>query len=179
MFHAIYGSPWLQAWLGMTRNDGRPRPKPGTSPDQRAALAAKIEEGRSTMDQGGPLEAEVRALVYIARGQRSIDARSFEVLRRILKAHPDISLARYKAIVREQWARLTIDQDAALKALPQLLPRDAVARRELFEKIRAIRMAAGELEGEAKRRFDEIETLFDIAACKPAPDRTPVEERVS
>ena len=100
IFHAVYGSPWLQAWLGMTRDDGRPRPKPGTSPDQKAALAAKIEELRTTMDQGGPLEAVVRALVYIAMGQRSVDARSFEVLRRILKAHPDITLARYKAIVR-------------------------------------------------------------------------------
>ena len=125
VFHAVYGSPWLQAWLGMTPNDGPPRPKPGTSPDQRAALAAKIEKGRTTMDQGGPFEAEVRALVYIAMGQRSIDARSFEILRRALKAHPDITLARYKAIVREQWARLTIDQEAALKALPQLLPADA------------------------------------------------------
>ena len=82
MFHAVYGSPWLQAWLGVTPDDGRPRPKPGTSPDQKAALAAKIEELRTTMDQGGPLEAEVRALVYIAVGQHSIDARSFEVLRR-------------------------------------------------------------------------------------------------
>ena len=88
MFHAVYGSPWLQAWLGMTRDDGRPRPKPGTSPDQRAALAAKIEELRTTMDQGGPLEAAVRALVYIAMGQGSVDARSFEILRRILEGAP-------------------------------------------------------------------------------------------
>ena len=175
IFHAVYGSPWLQAWLGMTRDDGRPRPKPGASPDQRAALAAKIEEGRTTMDQGGPLEAEVRALVYIALGQRSIDARSFELLRRTVAAHPEIGLARYKAIVREQWARLTIDQEAALEALPQLLPADADARRKLFEEIRAIRTAAGELDGEAKRRLDEIEALFDIGARAPTPDRTHVE----
>ena len=88
MFHAVYGSPWLQAWLGVTRGNGRPRPKPGTSPDQKAALAAKIEELRTTMDQGGPLEAAVRALVYIAMGQRSVDARSFEILRRILEGVP-------------------------------------------------------------------------------------------
>jgi pimeloyl-ACP methyl ester carboxylesterase len=60
MFHAVYGSPWLQAWLGMTRKDGPPRPKPGTSPDQRAALAARIEDLRTSMDKGGPLEAVVR-----------------------------------------------------------------------------------------------------------------------
>jgi hypothetical protein len=178
VFHSVYGSPWLQAWLGVTPS-GRPRPKPGMSPDQSAALAAKIDEGRTTMDEGGPLEAEVRALVYIAMGQRSIDARSFEVLRRILKAHPEITLARYKAIVREQWARLTIDREAALKALPRLLPADVKARRKLFEEIRAIRTAAGELDGEAKHRLDEMEVLFDIGSRAPASERRPVDGRVS
>jgi pimeloyl-ACP methyl ester carboxylesterase len=60
VFHAIYGSPWLQAWFGVSANDGLPRQKPGTSPEQRAALAARIEELRSTMNEGGPLEAAVR-----------------------------------------------------------------------------------------------------------------------
>ena len=82
---------WLALVPGLAGRDAqrrRPRPKPGTSPDQKAALAAKIEELRTTMDQGGPLEAAVRALVYIALGQRSVDARSFEVLRRILEGVP-------------------------------------------------------------------------------------------
>jgi hypothetical protein len=179
MFHAIYGSPWLQALLGVRPSDGPPRPKPDTSPEQSAALAAKIEEGLTTMDQGGPLEAQVRSLVYIAMGQGSVDARSFEVLRRVLVAHPDMPLARYKAIVREQWARLTIDQGAALKALPRLLPAGAEARRDLFEEVRAIRTAAGELDGEAKRRLDEIEALFDIGARAPAAESRHIEEQVS
>lgn len=179
VFHAVYGSPWFQVLLGMTPGDGPPRPKPDTSPDQKAALAARIEELRATMDKGGPLEAVVRALVYIAMGQNSVDARSFEILRRILKAHPDITLARYKAVVRQQWAMLTIDQEAALKALPRLLPADADARCKLFEEIRAIRTAAGELDGEAKRRLDEIEVLFDIGARAPAPNRKHAEGRTS
>ena len=166
LFHSIYGAPWLQASLGLTRNDGRPRAKPGTSPDQQAALAAKIEELRATMSQGGALEAAVRALAYIALGQRSADARSFEVLRRIHERHPEITLTRFKEVVREQWAMLTIDKEAALKALPGLLPVDAAARRDLLEQIKAISSAAGEVDGEAKRRLDEIEALFDIGAAR-------------
>ena len=50
-----------------------------------------------------------------------------------------------------------------MKALPRLLPADAAARRTLFEEIRAIRTAAGELDGEAKRRLDEMEALFNDA----------------
>ncbi len=178
MFHTVYGSPWLQAWLGLASDDERPRPKPGTSPDQRAALAARIEQLRTTMDQGGPLEAVVRALVYIAMGQRSVDARSFETLRRVLKDHPDIPLARYKAILRQQWAMLTIDEEAALAALPRLLPPDADARRRLFEQVRSIRTAVGELDGEAKRRLEKMQALFDGGESIPVRDSTHVDERM-
>jgi pimeloyl-ACP methyl ester carboxylesterase len=164
IFHAIYGSPWLQAWLGTPPKGTRPRPKPGVSPNDRAAIAERIEQLRATMDKGGPLEAVVRALVYIAKGEKSVDARSFEVLRRILKEYPQITLAHYKAVVREQWAMLTIDEGAALRALPKLLPTDAAKRRAMFARIRDIRTAAGELEGEAKRRFEEVRRLFDIEA---------------
>ena len=62
------------------------------------------------MDRGGELEAAVRALVYIAEGQRFVDARSFEILRRISKAYPDITFAHYKAVVREEWAKLVLDE---------------------------------------------------------------------
>jgi len=170
-FQAIYGSPWVQGLLGVTPASGRPRPKPGTSPDQEAALAAKAEELRTTMAEGGPLEAVVRAGLYIAAGQHVIDARTFEILRRALKAHPEITLTHFKAVVREQWARLVIDERAALQALPRLLPAEAEARRALFDQIRdlirTISTAAGELEGEAKRRLDEMMVLFEMGACAP------------
>jgi pimeloyl-ACP methyl ester carboxylesterase len=164
LFHAVYGSPWLQACLGVMPHDGRPRPKPGISPLQLAALAAKAEKLRATMDHGGPLEAAVRALVYIAMGQGAIDARSFETLRRTLKQFPKITLAHYKAVVREQWAMLTLDEAAALKALPKLLPAEQATRRAIFEMIKEIRSASGEPEGEAKRRLHEVEELFQLKA---------------
>jgi hypothetical protein len=167
IFHAIYGSPWVQAWLGTPPKGTRPRPKPGESPDQRAAIAGRIEHLLATMEGGGPLEAVVRSLVHLAKGQKSVDARSFEVLRRTLKEYPNITLAHYKAVVREQWAMLTIDERAALEALPKLLPSDPAKRRAMLEKIREIRTAAGELEGEAQRRFEEIRRLFNLEA-RPA-----------
>ena len=168
VFHTMYGSPWLQAWLGVPQ-DGRPRPKPGTSPDQVAALAARVQEFRGKMDQGGPLEAIVRASVYVAEGQNLVDARSFEMTRRILKEYPHITLAYFKSVVRDQWTMLGIDQQATMEALPRLLPASAADRRKMFEIVKAIRTGAGELSGEAKRRLDEIENIFNAA---PAPQRT-------
>ena len=172
VFHAIYGSPWLQASMGVRPDGSRPRPKPGTSPEHIAALAARIEELRARMSQGGPFEAGVRALVYIAMGERTVDARSFETLLRLLEANPEVTLAHFKASVRTQWAMLTIDQEAALESLPSLLPQDLEARRNLFEKIKTIRTAAGELKGEAKRRLDEIEVMFNSATLPPSARRT-------
>ncbi len=172
IFHAIYGSAAVQAALGLAGFNGRIRPKPGTSPAQRAELAARVDVLRAAMDQGGPVEAAVRAHVYISMGQRSIDARSFEVLRRILKQHPEITLTRYKEIVRQQWAMLVIDQKEALKALPRLLPADSNERRKLFDAMRAVMTAAGELDGEAKRRFDSIKALFDMKAAPAAARRS-------
>jgi hypothetical protein len=65
---------------------------------------------------------------------------------------------------------LTIDEAGAMKALPKLLPSDAATRRAMFEKIRDIRTAAGELEGEAKRRMAYLQELFDIRST-PTPAR--------
>ncbi len=179
VFHAVYGSPWLQASLGMTAGDRRPRAKPATSPDQKVELAANINELRSTMDRGGELEAAVRALIYIAEGQRVVDARSFEILRRISKAYPDITFAHYKEVVREEWAKLVLDEQAAVEALPRLLPADAAERSDLFEKIRAIAVAAGDLEPEARRRLCEMEALFSVKAWAPAREKYHVDEMES
>jgi hypothetical protein len=171
-FHAIFGSPWIQGLLGVTCDNGRPRPKPGISPDQEAALAANTEELRTTMTVGGPLEAGVRALLYIFGGQHSIDARTFEVLRRTMKAYPDITLAHFKTVVREQWARLVIDEKSAVRALPKLLPAEAQARRALYDQINSICTAAGELEEEAVRRLEEMKILFERGACAHASEPT-------
>jgi pimeloyl-ACP methyl ester carboxylesterase len=175
IFHTVYGSPWLQACMGVLPDNGRVRPKPGTSPEHLAALQETIEMLRKRMDQGGPFEAIVRSLAYVAMGEASVDARSFKMLRRILEEYPHITLANYKAAVREQWALLTIDEQAAIRSLPHLLPPDSADRRKMFEIIRSIRTAAGELQGEAQRRLDEVEALFDLNAgslmATPSPSK--------
>ncbi len=169
IFHAVYGSTWVQGFLGVTHASGRLRPKPGTSPHHEAELAAKIAQLRTTMAEGGPLEAVVRSGLYLVGVQHAIDARTFEVLRRTLKAHPEITVDHFKAVIREQWARLLLDEKAAMQALPQLLPAAAAARRTMFEELRTICTANGALEGEAKRRLEEVQALFEC----DVPARTP------
>ena len=39
-FHAIYGSPLVQAMLGLRASDAPPRPRPGREPEELAFVAA-------------------------------------------------------------------------------------------------------------------------------------------
>lgn len=167
LFHAIFGSPLVQAFYGISDSDGPPRPRPGHSPRIQAALEAEIARLKERLSEGGLLEAGARALVYICKPTHRVDARSFEVLHRLLAAHPDVTLSRFKAAVREQWAILTIDERGAIAALPDLAPKDAAGRSSLLSKIKEIVTASGELTTDGQRRLAEIGRLLDAGPAKP------------
>jgi pimeloyl-ACP methyl ester carboxylesterase len=191
-FHAVYGSPMLQAACGVSQNDGPPRPRPGLSPSMQASIDEEVRRLKGRIADGGPLEAAARILAYIGKAQHRVEERTFDALRKLLLAHPEISPAAFKSALREQWAILTIDERAAIEALPQLLPTDAAHRRALFETIRAIITATGDLGADGQRRLSEIKQLFETGARRvsatrasgqvPAPDgigQAPVPARAS
>jgi hypothetical protein len=167
MFHAIYGSPLVQAFYGISAGDGPPRPRPGHSPWTQKALEAEITRLKERLTEGGPLEAAARALIYISKGAHRVDARSLEVLQRLLAAHPDITLARFKGVLREQWAILAIDERAAVAALPRLAPPNDAERYTLMEMIKEIVTAAGDPSNEVQSRLEEIGRLLDAGPDKP------------
>jgi hypothetical protein len=102
-----------------------------------------------------------RALVYIGKTQHRVEEHTFQALRKLLLAHPEVSPAAFKAALQEQWAILAIDEDAAIAALPRLLAADMTARRTFFEAIMAIVTAAGNLDADAQRRLIEIKQLLE------------------
>lgn len=126
-FHAFYGSPLVQA--------RRPR-------------------GR--IAQGDMLDAVARITVYIYRAQHRVDERTFNALRKLLLAYPEVSPAAFKAALREQWAILTLDERAAIAALPQLLPQNAARRRTCSELLKSTVAATGKLNADGQRRMNEI-----------------------
>ena len=160
MFHAIYGSPVVQAWCGIAQDDGPPRQRPGQSPSTKAALGAEIRRLRGRVAEGNTLDAAARILVYISKTHHRVDGRCFDALRRLLAAHPDVSVAHFKEALREQWEILAIDERAAIDSLPQLLPADAGERRALVDKVTSIVAAAGSIDADVQRRLREIEQLL-------------------
>jgi hypothetical protein len=105
----------------------------------------------------------------MARG--AVDERGFEAIRRMRAIQDGIerpTLAEFKAMVREQYFILLIDPEAALAALPELLP-DLSLRRKTLAAVRGVLSAAGEISGEVAERLDRLARVMGIETRRASP----------
>jgi hypothetical protein len=165
-FLAIYGSPALQAAAGIDPADTQRLRKAPKSALHEELLQKRIDELRSRIPVGGLRAALVRALIYAGMNRAAVDERGFEMARRIREAHGNMSVADFKALVREQFNILLVDQDAALAAIPSMLPPDAEAREKAYGLINQLLSARGELTVEDKKRMGEIARLFGVGGLR-------------
>ena len=166
-FLAVYGSPTLQAAVGIDPAGTQHLRKASKNPLHGELLRKRIEELKSRIPEGGLRAAVIRALLYAGMNRASIDERGFEMAQRIREEHSDMSLADFKALVREQFNILSIDQEAALAAIPSMLPPDAETREKAYGLISQLMNARGELSTEDKKRMSEIARLFGIGSAPP------------
>ena len=167
LFWGIYSQPWLQAMVGLRAEDGPPRARPGMDPDHQAYVQQRIAELRGSLAKGGPREAAIRAMLYVRLPKSAADERGFEMLRRIRKARADdITLDEFKQIIREQYFMLLLDERGAVEAIPALLKGHAKTAPQLWEDIRKVVTAAGDLEEESLAHMKEIEPFFLSAPRK-------------
>jgi Protein of unknown function (DUF3141) len=127
-FLTVYGSPALQAAMGIDPADTRALRKPPKNRLYQELAQKRIAELKSRIPLGGLREAVVRALIYVGLGRVSVDERGFETVRRLRGKYGDIPLSDFKALVHDQFFMLLIDKDASLAAIPPCFPR--IARRE-------------------------------------------------
>ena len=182
----------LDAWREMTRVLGRAfvsidlrfplvtggrRNRPGrhaaaakSGKDRAASHAAgnpKIEEIESRITTGSLNECLARSLLYVGMVRGSADERGFAAIRQLRALEDDksrLTLAEFKALIREQYYMLLIDQEATLSAIPGLLPSDADERRRAFASLRQVLSTAGELSSVAADRLQQVGRLFDLEA---------------
>jgi pimeloyl-ACP methyl ester carboxylesterase len=171
-FLTIYGLPSLQAAVGLDPAATRPLRHAAKSPLHQELLQKRIAELKSRIPIGGLREAVIRGLLYAGMTRAAIDERGFELTRRIRQAHGDIPLSDFKALVREQFNMLLIDQEGALRAIPAMLPSDAEERRKAFDLIKQVLGARGEMSLEDEKRMSEVARLFDVDD-KRSGDQTP------
>ena len=167
-FLAVYGSPVLQAAVGIDPSETQRLRKAPKNPLHGELLQKRIEELKSRIPVGGPRAAVIRALIYAGMNRAAIDERGFEMARRIRETHSDMSIADFKALVREQFNILLIDQEAALAAIPSMLPPDAQTREKAYGMINQLMNARGEPTAEDKKRMSEIARLFGLGSSPPS-----------
>jgi hypothetical protein len=167
LFFHTYGDRGLQAAVGLgTEEANRHR---GVERDlvREANIARAQAELARQIDQGGPLEAAVRAMLYVRMPARSADERGFAAVKEVaetLPAKERVGIERFKKIMRDQFQILILDQDRAIATLPRLLPKDAEERALWLSAVQRVCKARGELAGEMRHRLQQIEA---ISAAKP------------
>ncbi len=161
LFLAVYGSPLLQAMVGLRASDAPPRRRPGQEPEHIAFVAAEIERLRGRIEEGGSAAAGIRALVYVLAPQKATDERSFNMVRRIREDYGATwTIGQFKALLREQAYLLQIDAGRAVAAIPRLLAREPEKAGRVLADLRRVATAGGPLTEAGAARLREIEALF-------------------
>jgi Protein of unknown function (DUF3141) len=161
-FLTVYGSPALQAAVGIDPAGTRPLRKAGKHPLYDELLQKRIAELKSSIPIGGLREAVIRAILYVGLARAAVDERGFEIMRRIRRTHGDMPLSGFKDLVREQFFILLIDMEAALAALPSMLPSDLETRRKAFDLVKEIMSACGPLSEEDNERLRRVARAFGV-----------------
>jgi poly(3-hydroxyalkanoate) synthetase len=159
-FLTIYGSPTLQAALGIDPTSTQSLRKAPKSALHRELMNKRVAELKSRIATGGLREALIRGLLYAGMGRGAVDERGFEVLQRVRDKYANVSLAEFKAIVREQFYMLLLDPEGALSAIPSMLPPEPEVRQKALDLIKEVLSARGELSADDRDRLQRIGRLF-------------------
>ncbi len=162
VFHSIYGSPMLQAAVGLSSDRAR-RATRAYGALERAEARAEVE---ADMVSGGLLEAGVRALLYVMQGG-GIDERQFSVLEQIRNAAPEnerVSTSELKSILRRQATLLRADPSRAMAAISRMLPDDPSRCRKVATAIGRVVNARGGTKPDIVKRLHEVERMFNVEA---------------
>lgn len=171
MFLGTYGSPIVQAMVGL----GTP-PAPTQRRIERDLAREAIAAHRSAdlekrFEVGGLAEAVIRSIMHVRLPQRSVDERGFSVLQAIRGLQPANrrrSLGEIKAMFRDQYMLLRLDEERAVRAIPHLLPDDEQLRSTGWNAVQDVIGASGELPAEGRGRLQRIEGLFGVSAGHPS-----------
>ncbi len=176
-FYGFYGSPLVQAMLGLRASDAPPRARPGREPEELAFVAQHRQALLARMNEGGLREAFIRALIYIRLPQLAADERSFNMLQRLRDEYAkDLTLADFKAKFRDQFMMVLLDPERAVGALGALLAGREADAPKAFGLLRGVLEAGGPLVPESERRLGQVAQIFG-AGDEPEPTKPAASRR--
>jgi hypothetical protein len=171
VFLGTYGSPVLQAMVGLGTPTAPAERRINRDLAREAAAARQQAELERRFEVGGLPEAIVRAVIHVRLPEGRADERGFavlQVLRRAQPANRRLSFGEVKALFRDQYLLLRLDEERALRAIPRLLPDNDQQRLKAWAAVREVIAARGELSDEARRRLDQLQGLFRVTTQQAA-----------
>jgi pimeloyl-ACP methyl ester carboxylesterase len=178
-FHAVYGSPLLQAMVGLKASEASPRRRPGVDAVYRAFVVQRINELTRNIALGGPREAAIRALLYIRLPEGVADERGFRLLERMREeVGGDLPLAAFKTMVRDQFFTLLLDERGTVEAIPAMLDIDPELAQRMAATLRKLIEVLGVESKLGKSRLAEMTAMFESRKAAKAPKNgAPKEDR--
>jgi len=157
MFFGFYGSPFVQALLCLNESS-EVRALPSISVEEVGARQARSDAYAAKLQSGGFDEALSRAVLYVTAAERLIDQRCALALNVARKTLMHLSLAEFKALLRDQSCVLQLERERAVEALAVMVPQ-AQARKDLLKQVNAI-VSAGDLPLATER--DRLSRLAEV-----------------
>jgi len=170
MFFSFYGSPFLQALLGLN-TASEVRPFPGTSPGKLAARQAQADGYAAKLQTGGFDEALTRAVLYVTAAERMIDQRCALALNVARQKLMHLSLAEFKTLVRDQFFVLQLEPERAVEVLASMV-RGGDVRQELLKQVDAIVAAGGPTTVAERDRLTRLSQVLAAPIAKPSSRAT-------
>ena len=166
MFMGVYGSPVLQAMVGLAPAEPS-EPRQSTQDVLRQAETSRLRaELETRFEAGEPADAALRSLIYINLPEGEADERAFSLLKAYHEAQPleeRRSFSQLKEELKEQSLLVRLDEERAIRAVAKLLPDDPEARHAALEALHRVIEARGELSEEGRRRLARVDAIFDGA----------------
>lgn len=165
-FMNTYGSPVLQALVGLHRPSAEARPRRVKDEAFEALVRRRLEEIMSRVAEGGSVEALVRIMIHIRESGHGVDERGFQMLRKIGKERRNeerISLDRFREILKEQVFLMELDRERALAALPKLVP-TVQSRRTVVEAAEQLLDVHGTPHPDELARLHQVKRLLNLEA---------------
>ena len=156
-FSSIYATPWLPALFGMKVDTERAE-SPAVSALRTEVAELRRREALSRIGEGTLVDGFLRILAYVTGGKSAIEERPFNLLRKLAVENPPderFTLAEFKDAVRRQSYVVSLDPEAALRTLPQLVP-DMKERRRVMVLAHRVLTVGGPLEGEWMERYRKV-----------------------
>ena len=157
-FLNVYGSPALQALVGLKAGEGAPHRRPGLDATYKAFVAQRMEELKTNIAEGGPREAAIRAALYIRLPDGVADERGFRLLQRL--RNDKLTLAAFDKVVRDQFFSLLFDERRAVEAIPAMLARDPELASRMTHSLARLIEVVGVESSVGKARLREMEKVF-------------------